>query len=264
MMEKQKKYRVYIDEVGNSDIGSSDDSNHQYLSLTGLIFELEYVKTTVHPAVEELKQKYFPYHPDEPIILHRKELVNKKYPFGALKDKKIEENFNKDFIRLIKILEYAVVSVLIDKKEHNLKYSTWKHDPYHYCMEVLIERFFFFLRDNKTNGDVMIESRGGKEDIRLKRSFTKIFENGTNFIEAKYLQERFTSKELKVKPKKLNIACLQLADLLSHSSRRYMFKFYKISEGKSHTFGDEIIKIIEQKYYKNNNIVEGYGIKMLL
>gem|GEM_PF-2254388 len=41
------KYRIYIDEVGNSDLGSSDNPNHRFLSLTGIIFELEYIETTV-------------------------------------------------------------------------------------------------------------------------------------------------------------------------------------------------------------------------
>lgn len=91
------KYRVYIDEVGNNDLKSSENPNHRYLSLTGLIFELNYVKEVVTPSLEKLKQKYFPYHPDEPIILHRKELVNKKYPFNALKNPEIEEQFNSDF-----------------------------------------------------------------------------------------------------------------------------------------------------------------------
>ena len=71
------KYRLYIDEVGNSDLGSSKDPNHRYLSLTGIILELDYVSTTAFPAIEALKRDYFDSHPDEPIILHRKELVNK-------------------------------------------------------------------------------------------------------------------------------------------------------------------------------------------
>lgn len=38
------KYRIYIDEVGNSDLESSDDPNHRFLSLTGVILELGYEK----------------------------------------------------------------------------------------------------------------------------------------------------------------------------------------------------------------------------
>ena len=80
------KYRLYIDEVGNSDIGSSRNPNHRYLSLTGVIAELDYVRDVLYPDLEELKRRYFGSHPDDPIVLHRKELVNKKPPFAALND----------------------------------------------------------------------------------------------------------------------------------------------------------------------------------
>lgn len=258
-----KKYRIYIDEVGNNDLESSENPNHRYLSLTGLIFELEYVKNVVTPSVEKLKQKYFQSHPHEPVILHRKELINKKFPFNVLKDKKLEEQFNYDFLSLLTELDYVVVSVLIDKMEHKIKYQLWKYDPYHYCLEIILERFFFFLESVNSSGDVMIESRGGKEDMRLKKSYTRIYENGTQFIDAQRLQKRLTSKELKVKPKMLNITCLQLADLIAHPSRRFMFRKFGIDEGKGYVFGDKIIEIIEGKYYKGRAGIEGYGIKLL-
>jgi hypothetical protein len=257
------KYRIYIDEVGNNDLNSSDNPNHRYLSLTGLIFELNYVKDVVTPTLEKLKQKYFTYHPDEPVILHRKELVNKKYPFNSLKDKKVETNFNSEFLNMLSTLEYIVISVLIDKMEHKVKYQTWKYDPYHYCMEIILERFFFFLDAVNSTGDVMVESRGGKEDMRLKKSYSRIFENGTQFIEAERLQKRLTSEELKVKPKMLNVSCLQLADLIAHPSRRFMFRKYGIDEGKAYAFGEKIIEVIENKYYKGKTGIEGYGIKLL-
>jgi hypothetical protein len=53
------KYRIYIDEVCNNDLESSYNTNHRYLSLTGLIFELNDVKDIVTPSLEKLKQKYF-------------------------------------------------------------------------------------------------------------------------------------------------------------------------------------------------------------
>jgi len=257
------KYRIYIDEVGNNDLKSSDNPNHRYLSLTGLIFNLNYVKDVVTPSLEKLKQKFFTYHPDEPVILHRKELVNKKYPFNSLKDKKIEEDFNSEFLNMLLNLEYVVISVLIDKMEHKVKYQTWKYDPYHYCMEIILERFFFFLDAVDSTGDVMVESRGGKEDMRLKKSYSRIFENGTQFIETERLQKRLTSKELKVKPKMLNVSCLQLADLIAHPSRRFMFRKYGVDEGKPYAFGEKIIEVIEDKYYKGKTGIEGYGIKLL-
>lgn len=257
------KFRIYIDEVGNNDLGSSNDPNHRYLSLTGLIFELDYVKNKVQPAIESLKEKYFGTHPDEPIILHRKELVNKKYPFHSLKDPTIENNFNNEFLKLLTNLEFQIISVLIDKLDHTQKYSTWKYDPYHYCMEVLVERYYFYLSAKEANGDVMIESRGGKEDMRLKKSFRKIMDNGTHFINQEKLQTIITSIELKVKPKMLNISGLQLADLIAHPARRFMFREYGIDEGKKYVFGDKIIEVIKSKFYAGKEGIEGYGIKKL-
>lgn len=258
-----KKYRIYIDEVGNNDLSSSENPNHRYLSLTGVIFDLDYVKTIVQPKLENLKKKYFDYHPDEPIVFHRKELVNKKYPFENLRKKEIEISFNKDFLQLLFELDYTIISILIDKAEHQRKYETWKYDPYHYCMEIIIERYYFFLLKHFSKGDVMFESRGGKEDIRLKKSFKKIWESGTHYVENEKLKSVLTSKELKIKPKYLNISGLQIADLLAHSARRFMFRQYDIDEGKNFVFGDKIIEIITDKFYKGSNGIEGYGIKFL-
>jgi len=95
------RYRLYIDEVGNADLGSSADPNHRYLSLTGIAIEQGYVATTVYPAVEALKTRFFNSHPDEPLILHRSQLVNKNYPFQALRDPKIEQAFNAELLRLL-------------------------------------------------------------------------------------------------------------------------------------------------------------------
>lgn len=162
------KYRIYVDEVGNSDINSASNPNHRFLSLTGIICSLDYIAKVIHPQIETLKVKYFGMHPDEPVILHRKELVNKKPPFSALRDPKVESFFNQELLDYLKKWEYTIVTVVIDKSLHNDTYKTWKFDPYHYCLTVLLERYVFFLESIGEKGDVMAESRGGKEDMRLK------------------------------------------------------------------------------------------------
>ena len=64
-----------------------------------------------------------------------------------------------------------MISVCLDKKSHQDTYQVWRYDPYHYCLALLLERFTFFLEHQEVKGDVMAESRGGKEDMRLKKSF---------------------------------------------------------------------------------------------
>ena len=95
------KYRMYIDEVGNSDLESSDNPNHRFLSLTGVILELGYVESVVHPELEGLKRRFFRSHPDDPLTLHRKELVNAKSPFEALRDPTIRIAFDQDFLDML-------------------------------------------------------------------------------------------------------------------------------------------------------------------
>ena len=144
------KFRMYIDEVGNSDLGSSDNPLHRFLSLTVVIIELNYVSETLHPKMEGIKSKYFNSNPDDPVIFHRKKLVNAKYPFGALNDPSIQSDFNNELLNLVNDWEFIVISVCLDKKAHKETYKVWRYDPYHYCLALLLERFTFFLEKHNS------------------------------------------------------------------------------------------------------------------
>ena len=100
-------------------------------------------------------------------------------------------------MRLLVELDYTVFTVVVDKLEHQRRYSVWRYDPYHYCLHVILERFVMWLERQGWTGDVLAESRGGKEDRRLKDSFEGIWESGTDFVEAMRFQERLTSRQLK-------------------------------------------------------------------
>jgi hypothetical protein len=242
------KYRIYIDEVGNPDLGSSDNPNHRYLSLTGIIIDLSYVLSTLHPQMEALKGKYFPHHPDEPVIFHRKEMHKGAPPFDALRDPGIRARFDDELLGLLSSWEYAVVTVCLDKKRHRETYQTWRYDPYHYCLELVLERFYFFLSRMNATGDVMAESRGGKENQRLMDSYTRLCERGTHFIAADLLMGVLTSRQLKVRQKSLNIAGLQLADLLARPSRDEILIEQELLETNVGDFGRRVVTILEGKY----------------
>ena len=257
------KYRIYIDEVGSSDLNGTQDPVNRYLSLTGVVIELQHVKETITPEMEALKTKYFNSHPDEPIIFHRKELINKKFPFHTLKTKLKEDEFNVDFLDCLQRWNYKVITVIIDKYEHNQRYNLWRYDPYHYAMAIMFERYHLRLKEINQKGDMMFESRGGKEDTRLKESYRNLFKNGTDYIRANDIDETLTSKELKIKPKSANISGLQLADLLAFPTRRYALKHYNLLNDGRETFNEKIIEKIESKFFKRDNVIEGYGIKLL-
>ena len=255
------KYRIYIDEVGNPDIESSENPNHRFLSLTGVIVELGYVAEKLQPQLESLKVKFFDSHPDNPVVLHRKEILNTSGPFANLRDSGTRQAFDKELLALLEIWQYQVISVCIDKKAHKDTYSTWLYDPYHYCLTILLERYVFFLDSINCMGDVMAESRGGKEDRRLKDVFSNLYEKGTGYISGDRIRKRLTSRNLKVKNKSNNIAGLQVADLLAHPSRNEILNENKLLDKELPPFGKRIIQILQNKYYKKGNKI--FGKKML-
>jgi hypothetical protein len=196
--EKIMKYRLYIDEVGNSDLASSKDPNHRYLSLTGVILEIGYHSTVVSPAIENLKRTYFDSNIEDPIILHRKELMNKNYPFESLRNPATTKSFDKDLLALLQTLDYAVITVIIDKHEHYKRYKVWRFDPYHYCLTVIVERYVLWLQNRNAEGDVMAESRGKQDDRRLKDSFVRVYAVGSDFVGSTVFASRLTSRQTKV------------------------------------------------------------------
>ena len=258
------KYRLYVDEVGNSDLKASKDPNHRYLSLTGVTLELKYVEITVFPSVENIKRKYFGSHPDEPIVFHRKELVNKKHPFEALQDAGTEQSFNQDLLELFRTLDYVVITAVIDKLEHSERYQVWRFDPYHYCLTVLVERFALWLKHHNGVGDVMAESRGGKEDLRLKRSFARVYAEGSDYAKPEEFAKYLTSKELKVKPKANNVAGLQIADLIAYPSFRAALANHNHTSFPTN-FGGHIAAILEAAKFDRSprGEIEGWGRKWL-
>jgi len=259
-------YRIYIDEVGNHDMTHADDHNQRFLSLTGVILESDYTLRVVLPEMDQIKRDFFQSDPDVPVIFHRKELVNKRPPFHPLRDLDVEQRFNTALLAALTRWDYRVVTVVIDKKAHRDQYQVWRYHPYHYCLTVLLERFVLFLHYNDYRGDVMVESRGGKEDAKLKDSYARLYGRGTDNIPPERWRERLTSGELKVKPKSANIAGLQIADLIAHPSRRELLIEHQLIIDDRDTFGDQICAILRQsKYHRHwrTGQIVGYGKKLL-
>jgi hypothetical protein len=259
-------YRIYVDEVGNHDMTHVDDPNERFLALTGVILECGYTLNVLQPEVEQLKRRFFPHDPDDPIIFHRKELVNKRPPFQALRDSSVEQEFNDALLNALTRWDYRVITIVIDKKAHRDQYVVWRYHPYHYCLSVMLERFVLFLHYNGQRGDVLVESRGKNEDSKLKDSFHQLYMNGTDHIPVQRWQQCLTSGSLKVKHKDSNSAGLQLADLLAHPSRREILISKGLIANDRNTFGDQIASILlRDKYHRNarSGQVDGYGRKVL-
>jgi len=258
-------YRIYIDETGNHDMKHADDPNQRFLALTGVILESEYNTSVLQPEMDAIKHQFFQKDPDTPVIFHRKEIVNRRPPFESLRDAKVEKRFNQAILEGLERWHYHVITVVIDKKVHRDQYTVWRFHPYHYCLEVMLERFVLFLYYSNHRGDVMVESRGTKEDEKLKALYQGLYKNGTDNIPAERWQERLTSQELKLKPKNANVSGLQLADLIAHPSRREILLDHQLIADERDIFGEKICEILRISKYLRSRTgqIEGYGKKLL-
>jgi hypothetical protein len=110
----------------------------------------------------------------------------------------------------------------------------------------------------------MAESRGGKEDRRLKDSVEGIWQNGTDFVEGRRFQARLTSRQLKVKAKSNNITGLQIADLIAHPVFRAALAVQE-SKPWPDNFGGRVATVVEQFKYDRSpgGRIEGWGRKWL-
>jgi hypothetical protein len=256
---------MYVDESGDHTYQESDDVAKRYLGLTGVVFASEYYRTEFHPRLEDLKQRHFPHSPDEAVVLHRTELVNKNGPFWRLRDPNAEKAWDDDLLRFLTDSRYLLITVVIDKKAHRERYGKAAQHPYHLCMAFLLERYCGLLRFSRDKGDVMAESRGGVEDRALKDAYCHLWREGTFYHSPGFFQDVLTSKQLKLKKKEHNIAGLQVADLLAHPSKlRILAERGRIALPPD-TFGSIVAQVVEPKYNRRFGTGEiwGYGKKLV-
>ena len=151
------RYRLYVDEAGNPDLNSSEDFNHRFLGLTGVAINIEDSRNLVHPQLDALKTKFFlkHHHPDEPVILHRKELVNRRYPFESLKSDTIRAEFDNKLISLLIEWPLTVFSVCIDKKALKERYFSAMNPLPIILLKFLMEKYCLFLKRSRSCGDIM-------------------------------------------------------------------------------------------------------------
>jgi hypothetical protein len=94
----------------------------------------------------------------------------------------------------------------------------------------------------------MAESRGGKEDVRLKDSFERLYEHGTEYVKPEEFAEALTSRQLKVKLKANNVTGLQVADLIAHPSRNEILFEYGLRTGDLAPFAQRVVAVLQTKY----------------
>ena len=251
------KYRLYVDEVGDGGLKYVRDRQHRFLSLTGVIAESDHVRDQIHPQLETIKKRYFDSHPDEPVVLHRKELVNATWPFQALRDSETRAAFDTELLALIRDWDYQVLTACLDKQAFVAAELDATQDPYHHCLTALMDLFVDWLSHRGARGDVMIESRGSKEDKKLKEHFRLLWADGSAATAPEQFQHALTSREIKINTKNQNISGLQIADLIAHPSRNDILGEHGFLSRHPTPYASEIIATLETKYWAREGVIVG-------
>lgn len=257
-------YRLYVDEVGTDDLTRTADEKLRYLSLTGIAMRVDYARDYLTPNTNWIKAKILDHDPDDPAILHRTDIMGRKGIFGCLSDETRCAKFDRATQRLIASSQYTVITALIDK-HWMLKQHHWtKTHPYHYLMEILVEKYVQFLEREKSIGDIMPEARGKHVDGRLQRAYDQVRDAGTQYVSAERIGSAIRASKLKFRLKKENVAGLQLADLVAHPSHIYTRSLmgHEVTLGPFAKQATDML--VSSKYDRNKwGRIVGYGIKHL-
>lgn len=254
------RYRLYLDESGDHTYRMVDVIACRYLGLLGVWFRQmdEYVAFV--DDFEQFKRDIFGARPDNPVVLHRSDIINRKGAFGILCDDDIQKQFDDGLLAVICRARFRMVCVVIDKQTHSEKYTSPFH-PYHYCLAAVLDRYSGWLNYKNAVGDAMAESRGKEEDLQLKQAYRRVYESGTLMFSHEHHQKALTSKEMKVKSKRSNVAGLQLADILAYPVKQAMLIEDGIVDDPGEVFGKRVLETVSTRFNRNewSEEVKGYG-----
>jgi hypothetical protein len=173
----EERYRLYIDESGDHVFNHLDQPSHRYLCILGCWFRNpEYL--AFHERLQVFKRDYIPHHPDDPPILHREDIINRRGHFTPLQDPARAQAFDDALLALLGEAEFRAVGVVIDKLALREKYGEAAAHPYHLALGFLLQRYCGYLNHINRRGDVLAESRGGREDQLLMDSYARVHEHG--------------------------------------------------------------------------------------
>ncbi len=256
------EYRLYVDEVGNASFKGCDIADRRFLSLTGVACSLDDVRAIISPGMIRIKEIYFDAHPDDetPLVFHRKDLLDRRGPFNSLLDSNRAAAFDSDLFRALCDWPYTVFTAVLDKHAFRERYPANRPEAYAHLLGSVVECYARWLAERSGRGDVMVESRGGKEDMALKMAFNRLVTAGGPDVPAVHVQPLLTSDQLKVSGKRANVPGLQLSDLLAHPSAGALQARYGFGT-RPVDFGGRVVDLLDlHKYARlSDDKVENVG-----
>jgi hypothetical protein len=254
---------MFVDDTGDVTPSTTNDPKTRFASLTGVIFERDYLISTFEPGWRKLVGRTFGTDDDgNPPVLHRRKMISppKEGPFACLHDDATRSKWNASCLDMMTRASYTVITISLDKVAFYYHHPKATLDVYETLFQNIVERYFYFLRTNGT-GDVVVEAQNSSTDQAIKERFRKAIEGGTEHISSDKLQSVFESREIKIVPKKRGVIGLQMSDLLARPAFAHCRAMHTNDTSDLAGFAREIAPILENyKFYRDDEgKPDGYG-----
>jgi hypothetical protein len=203
-------YTMYIDESGHPDL-TNIEPHYPIFVECGCIFSQASVTGSLQPKLEVFKTDLFG---RSDINLHTADFTRSQNGFEALEDVVERERFYHCLNKMVAGLSFTTIACVIQKHRHVSRYGKHAFDPYEYSLEILVERFCYFLEKKHDAGKLIVESRGGRFDGQLLTAWRRIKRNGTSYVDTAQIA-RLLDPTMEIRRKTDNIAGLQIADVMA-------------------------------------------------
>jgi hypothetical protein len=201
---------MYLDESGDHNLRRINPIFPVFV-LGGVIVDRAYSREVVLPAIQAFKRRHFEH---DDVVLHTVEMAKGRGKFGFLADPGRRAAFYLELNELVNALEFQVIACVIRKDKHLERYGAHAVDPYHYSLEILVERFCRELGEDYDSGFICAEKRNPGLDKELLAAWEELLRNdvGTGFVSSRAIDERILGLDLKDKTSR--VVALELADLV--------------------------------------------------
>jgi hypothetical protein len=200
---------LFLDESGTHNL-ENIKPDYPVFVLGGVIVDRTYARTVIDQRVREFKREFWG---REDVILHTAEMIRWKNDFAFMKhDEEMQDRFLRALTEMMSELDYQVVACVIDKPAYAAKYGT-DADIYRYSLDLLVERFCYEIGNVPSGGIIYAETRRPDLDHELNMAWEGLIKrNGLRYADPEKISSRIV--DLVLKDKKVNIAGMQLADLV--------------------------------------------------
>lgn len=242
-------YYFFIDETGDHGLTFVDENFPLFL-LCGCLFSEDELRNA-ESKIFKFKQKFFK---TDQVVLHSRDIRKCDGAFQILFDLNLKAKFYQDLNAIISSAEYTIIGAAINKLEHIKKYGKGAYDPYHVSLSFIMERLIFCTDqlDKISKVNIIVESRGKKENELLLAHYNSILDRGTFHVDSLRFKERIQSFHFC--KKRDNLVGSQIADLTAYPLARHV-----INPKEPYV----PFKILDKKIYCDKNGKKmGYGLKI--